>query len=63
MSRPTAISKNCEPPLPGRPIGYGMRNLALKNLLKRRVLVALVLGTAILGGTVVYAQAGKVTTS
>ena len=40
-----------------------MRNLALKNLLKRRVLVALVLGTAILGGTVVYAQAGKVTTS
>jgi multidrug efflux pump subunit AcrA (membrane-fusion protein) len=40
-----------------------MRNLRLKNLLRRRVLVALVLGTAILGGTVVYAQAGKVTTS
>jgi multidrug efflux pump subunit AcrA (membrane-fusion protein) len=40
-----------------------MRNLRLKNLLRRRVLVALVLGTAILGGTLVYAQAAKVTTT
>ena len=40
-----------------------MGNLRLKNLLRRRVLVALVLATAILGGTVVYAQAGKVSTS
>jgi multidrug efflux pump subunit AcrA (membrane-fusion protein) len=40
-----------------------MRSLRLKNLLRRRVLVALVLGTAILGGTLVYAQAAKVTTS
>lgn len=40
-----------------------MRNLRLKNLLRRRVLGALVLGTAILGGTIVYTQAGKVTTS
>ena len=40
-----------------------MRNLRLKSLLRRRVLAALVLGTAILGGTIVYAQASKVTTS
>jgi HlyD family secretion protein len=40
-----------------------MRYLSLKNLLRRRVLAALVLGTAILGGTVVYAQASKVTTT
>jgi RND family efflux transporter MFP subunit len=40
-----------------------MRILSLKNLLRRRVLAALVLITAILGGTVVYAQASKVTTS
>jgi len=33
------------------------------NLLKRRVLASLVLVTAVLGGTLVYAQAGKVTTS
>jgi multidrug efflux pump subunit AcrA (membrane-fusion protein) len=31
--------------------------------LKRRVLAALVVGTAVLGGTLVYAQAGKVTTT
>ena len=40
-----------------------MRNLQLRSLLRRRVLVALVLGTAVLGGTLVYAQAGKVTTT
>lgn len=40
-----------------------MRNLRLKGLLRRRVLAALVLGTAILGGTIIYAQASKVTTS
>ncbi|MGH7762681.1 MAG: efflux RND transporter periplasmic adaptor subunit [Candidatus Dormibacteraceae bacterium] len=40
-----------------------MRNLALRNLLRRRVLAVLVLGVAILGGTIVYAQAGKVTTT
>src|SRR5450759_147421 len=40
-----------------------MRNIRLKNLLRRRVLVPLVLGTAILGGTLVYAQAARVTTS
>src|ERR1700704_958176 len=40
-----------------------MGSIPLRHLLRRRVLVALVLGTAILGGTVIYAQAGKVTTS
>jgi multidrug efflux pump subunit AcrA (membrane-fusion protein) len=41
-----------------------MRNLRLRSLLlKRRVLAALVLGTAIVGGTLVYAQAAKVTTT
>jgi multidrug efflux pump subunit AcrA (membrane-fusion protein) len=40
-----------------------MRSLRFKNLLRRRVLVALVLGTAVLGGTLVYAQAAKVTTT
>jgi multidrug efflux pump subunit AcrA (membrane-fusion protein) len=40
-----------------------MRNLSLRNLLRRRVLAALVLVTAILGGTIVYAQASKVTTT
>ncbi|HXM72886.1 MAG TPA: HlyD family efflux transporter periplasmic adaptor subunit [Candidatus Dormibacteraeota bacterium] len=35
----------------------------MRNLLKRRVLAALVLGTAIVGGTLVYAQAAKVTTT
>ena len=40
-----------------------MRNLSFKALLRRRVLAALVLGTAILGGTIVYAQASKVTTT
>jgi multidrug efflux pump subunit AcrA (membrane-fusion protein) len=40
-----------------------MRNLHLRNLLRRRVLAALVLGTAIVGGTLVYAQAAKVTTT
>ena len=34
-----------------------------RNLLRRRVLVVLVLVFAILGGSVVYAQAGKITTS
>jgi multidrug efflux pump subunit AcrA (membrane-fusion protein) len=40
-----------------------MRKLVLPNLLRRRVLVALVLVTGILGATVVYAQAAKVTTT
>jgi multidrug efflux pump subunit AcrA (membrane-fusion protein) len=40
-----------------------MRNLPLRNLLRRRVLAVLVLVTAILGGTIVYAQASKVTTT
>ncbi len=40
-----------------------MRNLVLTNLLRRRVLVALVLVAGVLGGTVVYAQAAKVTTT
>ncbi len=40
-----------------------MRGRLLSNLLKRRVLVILVLVFAILGGSVVYARAGKVTTS
>ncbi len=40
-----------------------MRARLLSNLLKRKVLVGLVLVSAILGGTAVYAQAGKVTTS
>ena len=40
-----------------------MRSLPLRNLLRRRVLAALVLATAILGGTIVYAQASKVTTT
>jgi multidrug efflux pump subunit AcrA (membrane-fusion protein) len=35
----------------------------LRRLLRRRVLVVLVLVFAILGGTVVYVQAGKITTS
>jgi multidrug efflux pump subunit AcrA (membrane-fusion protein) len=35
----------------------------LSNLLKRRVLAALVLVAAILGGTAIYVQAGKVTTT
>src|SRR5450759_679666 len=35
----------------------------MRNLLRRRVLAALVLVTAILGGTIVYAQASKVTTT
>ena len=40
-----------------------LRNLRFHDLLKRKALVALVLGTAILGGTAVYAQAAKVTTT
>jgi multidrug efflux pump subunit AcrA (membrane-fusion protein) len=40
-----------------------MRNLPLRNLLRRRVLAVLVLVTAILGGTIVYAQASKITTT
>jgi multidrug efflux pump subunit AcrA (membrane-fusion protein) len=40
-----------------------MRSLSLRNLLRRRVLASLVLVTAILGGTIVYAQASKVTTT
>jgi HlyD family secretion protein len=38
-------------------------NLRLHNLLQRRVLAVLVLATAILGGTIVYAQASKPTTT
>lgn len=40
-----------------------MRKLVFPNLLRRRVLVALVVVAGILGATVVYAQAAKVTTS
>jgi multidrug efflux pump subunit AcrA (membrane-fusion protein) len=40
-----------------------MRGRLLSNLLKRRVLLILVLVFAILGGSVVYAQAGKITTT
>jgi multidrug efflux pump subunit AcrA (membrane-fusion protein) len=40
-----------------------MRNRVLSNLLKRRVLVVLVVVVAVLGGSVVYAQAGKITTT
>ncbi|HXJ47559.1 MAG TPA: biotin/lipoyl-binding protein [Candidatus Acidoferrum sp.] len=40
-----------------------MRNLSVKNLLRTRVLASLVVVTAILGGTVVYAQASKITTT
>lgn len=40
-----------------------MRDRLLSNLLKRRVLVILVLVFAVLGGSVVYAQAGRITTT
>ncbi|MEO8744409.1 MAG: biotin/lipoyl-binding protein [Candidatus Dormiibacterota bacterium] len=40
-----------------------MRHLVFTNLLKRRVLAALVVITGVLGGTIVYAQAAKVTTT
>jgi hypothetical protein len=40
-----------------------MRARLLSNLLKRRVLIVLVLIFAILGGSVVYAQAGRITTT
>jgi multidrug efflux pump subunit AcrA (membrane-fusion protein) len=40
-----------------------VRARLLANLLKRRVLAALVLVFAILGGTAIYVQAGKVTTT
>jgi multidrug efflux pump subunit AcrA (membrane-fusion protein) len=40
-----------------------MRDRLLSNLFKRRVLVILVLVFAILGGSIVYAQAGKITTT
>jgi multidrug efflux pump subunit AcrA (membrane-fusion protein) len=40
-----------------------MRSRLLSNLLKRRVLLILVLVFAILGGSIVYAQAGKITTT
>src|ERR1700693_945560 len=40
-----------------------MRARLLSNLMKRKVLAGLVLIFAILGGTAVYAQAGKVTTT
>lgn len=40
-----------------------MRDRVLSNLLKRRVLVILVLVFAVLGGSVVYAQAGKISTT
>ena len=42
---------------------YRLQNLPLRHLLRRRILAALVLVTAILGGTIVYAQASKVTTT
>lgn len=42
---------------------YRLQTIPLRHLLRRRVLAALVLGTAILGGTIVYAQASKVTTT
>src|ERR1700730_4459774 len=45
------------------PSGERLRALVLSNLLKRRVLLILVLVFAILGGSVVYAQAGKATTT
>src|SRR5579863_8214503 len=38
-------------------------SLSLRTLLRRRVLVVLVVVTALLGGSVVYAQAGKITTT
>ncbi|HEY8952510.1 MAG TPA: biotin/lipoyl-binding protein, partial [Candidatus Dormibacteraeota bacterium] len=44
-------------------LGAPMRARMLSNLLKRRVLAALVLVFAILGGTAIYVQAGKVTTT
>src|SRR3979409_2521863 len=40
-----------------------MRHLRFRNLLRRRVLVSLVVAAAILGGTDVYAQASRLTTS
>src|SRR6202171_5826804 len=40
-----------------------MRHIRFQNLLKRRVLEALVVGAAILGGADVYAQSSKLTTS
>jgi len=40
-----------------------MRTRLLSNLLKRRVLAALVLVFAVIGGTAIYVQAGKVTTT
>lgn len=40
-----------------------MRSSLLRNLLRRRVLGVLVLVFAILGGSIVYAQAGKITTT
>jgi HlyD family secretion protein len=44
-------------------MGRGMRARLLSNLLKRRVLLILVLVFAILGGSAVYAQAGRTTTT
>jgi multidrug efflux pump subunit AcrA (membrane-fusion protein) len=44
-------------------LGAPMRARVLANLLKRRVLAALVLVVAVLGGTAIYVQAGKVTTT
>jgi multidrug efflux pump subunit AcrA (membrane-fusion protein) len=43
--------------------GMPMRARLLSNLMRRKVLAGLVLVFAILGGTAVYAQAGKVTTT
>ena len=43
--------------------GTPMRARLLSNLLKRKVLAGMVVVFAVLGGTAVYAQAGKVTTS
>jgi multidrug efflux pump subunit AcrA (membrane-fusion protein) len=44
-------------------LGAPMRARVLSNLLKRKVLAALVLVVAVLGGTAIYVQAGKVTTT
>jgi multidrug efflux pump subunit AcrA (membrane-fusion protein) len=44
-------------------LGAPMRARVLSNLLKRKVLAALVLVVAILGGTAIYVQASRVTTT
>jgi multidrug efflux pump subunit AcrA (membrane-fusion protein) len=44
-------------------LGAPLRARVISNLLKRKVLAALVLVVAVLGGTAVYVQAGRVTTT